>query len=64
MTIGQTSLVRRGLGAVDYLLETVFNVAPNMFRQRVKDAFEYRLLQTFEDELKKINLEDLIEEKE
>jgi len=62
MTLGQASIISDGMGAVDYILEMIFNVVPNMFRQRIAEAAEYPVSQAIEDELKKLNIEELVEE--
>lgn len=62
VTLGPTQLTSDGIGAVDYVLEMIFNVVPNMFRQRIADAAEYPLSQALEDELQKINIESFIDE--
>jgi hypothetical protein len=62
LTLGHASIISDGMGAVDYILEMIFNVVPNMFRQRIADAAEYPLSQAIEDELRKLNIEELVEE--
>lgn len=63
VTLGPTQLTSNGVfGAVDYILEMIFNVVPNMFRQRIAEAAEYPLTKALEDELMKIDIESFIEE--
>lgn len=63
VTLGPTHLTSNGIGAVTYILEMVFNVAPNVFRQRIADAAEYPLCQAIEDELQKLNIQALVQQK-
>lgn len=62
MKIGSVNMVSEGIGAVKYIMETFMNVVPDTFRQKITDAAEYRLLKVIEDEVQKIDLEELVED--
>ncbi|CAL8116050.1 unnamed protein product [Orchesella dallaii] len=62
MKVGSVKLVSDGIGAVKYIMETYLNVVPDSFRQKIKDAAEYRILKVIEDEISQIDLEQLAED--
>lgn len=62
MKIGTVSIRSKGTGTLKYIMETFLNVVPDSFRQKIKDAAHYRLLQLIEKEVEKIDLEEIVED--
>lgn len=62
MKIGSVSLLSEGFGAVRYIMETFLNVVPDAFRQRISDAAEYKLMKVIEEEVQKIDLEEIVQD--
>ena len=60
--IGNIAVVSDGAGTMDYIVEVVFNVLPNALRKQIIDSLEYPVCKAIEDEMRKVDLEDLIEE--
>jgi hypothetical protein len=62
LDIGNIAVLSDGAGTLDYIVEAVFNVIPNVFRKQIIDSLEAPVCKAIEDELKKLNLEGMIEE--
>lgn len=60
--IGNIAVLSDGAGTLDYIVEAIFNILPNAFRKQIIDSLEYPVCKAIEDELKKIDLEAMIEE--
>jgi len=63
LELGNIGVLSDGAGTLDYILEAFFNIIPNLFRKQIINSLEPIVSQAIEDELKKLNLEEIIEEK-
>jgi len=62
LDIGNIAVLSDGAGTLDYIVEAVFNVLPNVFRKQIIDSLEAPVCKAIEDELQKLNLEGMIEQ--
>jgi len=62
LDIGNIAVLSDGAGTADYIVEAVFNIIPNIFRKQIINSLEAPVCKAIEDELKKLNLEGMIEE--
>jgi hypothetical protein len=63
LKLGNIAVLSDGAGTLDYVVEAFFNVIPNVFRKNIMDALEPVVCRAIQDELQKLNLEEIIEEK-
>lgn len=62
LDIGNIAVLSDGVGTADYMIEAMFNILPNVFRQLIIDALEEPLREKIEIEVRKIvDIEDIIE---
>ncbi|KAK9497336.1 hypothetical protein O3M35_004674 [Rhynocoris fuscipes] len=61
LSIGNIQLRMNGLGTLDYILELLANVVPNILRYQILDAVEGLLLRRIQDTLDLVDIEKEIE---
>lgn len=60
--LGNIQLRFDGLGTVDYAIELGINVIPNLLRYQIMDAIEKPIKWKIQEELDKVEVEELIKE--
>lgn len=64
LEVGNIAVASDGIGTMDYVIEALVNIIPNLLRKQIVDALEEPMRKFVEDEVKKvIQLEDMIEER-
>lgn len=62
LEIGNIQVRFNGAGTIDYGIEFVVNVLPNLLRYQIMDAIEGPLRERIQQELDKLNVEDMIKQ--
>jgi len=62
LNLGNIAVLSDGAGTLDYIVEAFFNIIPNIFRKQIIDSIEPIVSKAIEDELQKLNFEEIIEE--
>ncbi|RZF36529.1 hypothetical protein LSTR_LSTR008864 [Laodelphax striatellus] len=62
MTVGNIQLRHEGTGTLDYALELLINLLPNILRYQIVDALEFPLRRRFQDILNTVDVEKIINE--
>ncbi|CAG7831107.1 unnamed protein product [Allacma fusca] len=62
LDIGNIAVLSDGAGTLDYIVEAMFNVLPNLFRSQIINALEGPVSKAIEEEVRKVNIESMIEE--
>lgn len=62
LDVGNIAVLSDGAGTLDYVVEAVFNIVPNIFRKQIIDSLEYPVCKAIEEEMRKLKLEEMIEE--
>lgn len=60
--IGNLQMRSDGAGTMDYILEFVVNIVPNLLRYQIVDALKWPLRSKIQEELDKINVEETIKQ--
>ncbi|PZC87296.1 hypothetical protein B5X24_HaOG201532 [Helicoverpa armigera] len=60
--IGNIQVRMDGAGTIDYVVEFLVNVIPNLLRYQIMDALEGPLKERIQQELNKLNVDELIKE--
>ncbi|XP_029156496.1 uncharacterized protein LOC114929202 [Nylanderia fulva] len=63
LELGNIQTRIHGAGTLDYLIEAGINILPNLLRYQIMDAIEGPLKRRIQEELNKVNVEELIDEK-
>lgn len=63
LELGNIAVLSDGAGTLDYIVEAFFNIIPNIFRKEIMDSLEPVVCKAIEDEIRKLNFEEMIEEK-
>ncbi|XP_026764240.2 uncharacterized protein LOC113522675 isoform X2 [Galleria mellonella] len=62
LEIGNIQVRCDGAGTLDYIIEAVVNILPNLLRYQIMDAIEGPLQDKIQEELNKINVEETIKQ--
>lgn len=60
LDIGNIQVRFNGAGTIDYVVEFVINVLPNLLRYQIIDALENPIIEKVQGELNKLNVEEMI----
>ncbi|XP_045761215.1 uncharacterized protein LOC123864652 [Maniola jurtina] len=60
LDIGNIQVRFDGAGTLDYVIEFVINVLPNLLRYQIIDALENPVIEKVQEELNKLNVEEMI----
>ncbi|XP_075981455.1 uncharacterized protein LOC142980058 [Anticarsia gemmatalis] len=63
LEVGNIQVRWNGAGTIDYVIEFVVNILPNLLRYQIMDAIEGPLKERVQQELDKLDVEDLIKKK-
>jgi hypothetical protein len=64
LEVGNIAVLSDGIGTMDYILEAVFNIIPNLLRKQIVDAMEDPLRELIQLEVQKaLQIEKMIEER-
>ncbi|GLV40736.1 uncharacterized protein CBL_13762 [Carabus blaptoides fortunei] len=63
LEMGNIQVRCNGAGTVDYLIEFGVNVFPNLLRYQIMDAIESPIKKYIQDQLNRVNVEEIIKEK-
>ncbi|XP_071561700.1 uncharacterized protein [Temnothorax nylanderi] len=63
LELGNVQARIHGAGTLDYLMEASINILPNVLRYQIMDAIEGPLKRRIQEELDKVDMEKLIDEK-
>ncbi|XP_023933795.2 uncharacterized protein LOC112042850 [Bicyclus anynana] len=60
LDVGNIQVRFDGAGTLDYVIEFVINVLPNLLRYQIIDALENPIIEKVQEELNKLNVEEMI----
>lgn len=62
LEVGNIQVRCNGAGTLDYVIEFVVNILPNLLRYQIMDALESPIKERMQQELNKVNVEDMIKQ--